>query len=259
MPEHNPPNSRTAAIAKIRTAMIEQKMTQAELADNACCHEKTVQNLIAGRPVRDQTLFDVCSVLGLEFETIRTAWSGASVSGPMELKGEGGLAAPVYMGAYTKAAVDHYIGTYLTIRPSFAKPDVYVAFRTDIIWDPDWPSLLFEESDRPDVAYQHRGRIYVPASSMFLHLVSLTKGAMRMVMVSQLDQTGHMRGIITTLNKQGAMLIPVASPIVYALTDSVTKDDVGEIGPGHQAHEKYAKLIRETADDAYAKLISPAP
>ena len=109
MPEHTIPNERAAAIARIRTAMIEKKMTQAELADTACCHEKTVQNLIAGRQVSDQTLFDVCAVLDLDFDAIKEAWSGAAVSGPMELKGEGGLVAPVYMGAYTKAGVAHYI------------------------------------------------------------------------------------------------------------------------------------------------------
>lgn len=255
MAEQNLSTDRAAAIAKIRTALIEKKMTQAELADNACCHEKTVQNMIAGRQVRDQTLFDVCAVLGLDFEAIKQGWSGAAVSGPMELRGDGGMAAPVYMGAYTKAAVDHYIGAYLTVRPSFSKPDTYVAYRTDIVWDPDWPSLLFEESERPDVTYQHRGRIYVPASSMFVHLVSLTKGAMRMVMVSQLDQSDHMRGLITTLNKQGAMLIPVATPIVFAKRDDIAATEVGEIAPGHRAHTTYKALIEETTRDGYAKLV----
>jgi len=255
MPEQNLSTERAAAIAKIRTALIEQKMTQAELADNACCHEKTIQNMMAGRQVRDQTLFDVCAVLGLDFEAIRQGWSGAAVSGPMELKGDGGLAAPVYMGAYTKAAVDHYIGTYLTVRPAFSKPDTYVAYRTDIVWDPGWPSLLFEESERPDVTYQHRGRIYVPASSMFVHLVSLTKGALRMVMVSQLDQSGHMRGLITTLNKKGAMLIPVSTPIVFAKRKEISADEVGEIAAGHPAHGSYRSLIEEATRDGYARLV----
>lgn len=255
MPEQNLSTERAAAITRIRTALIEKKMTQAELADNACCHEKTVQNMMAGRQVRDQTLFDVCAVLGLDFETIKQGWSGAAVSGPMELRGDGSLAAPVYMGAYTKAAVDHYIGAYLTVRPAFTKPDTFVAYRTDIVWDPDWPSLLFEESERPDVTYQHRGRIYVPASSMFVHLVSLTKGAMRMVMLSQLDQSGHMRGLITTLNKQGAMLIPISTPIVFSKRSAIKPGEVGEIAPGHHAHAIYKSLIEETTRDGYARLI----
>ncbi|MCB0085396.1 MAG: helix-turn-helix transcriptional regulator, partial [Caldilineaceae bacterium] len=52
---HSAPRDRDAAIADIRKAMIEKKLTQAELADAADCHEKTVQNLLGGRSVRDQT------------------------------------------------------------------------------------------------------------------------------------------------------------------------------------------------------------
>jgi DNA-binding Xre family transcriptional regulator len=57
---------RSAAVQMLRTALIEKKMTQAELADAAECHEKTIQNLLGGRAVREQTLFDVCMVLGLD-------------------------------------------------------------------------------------------------------------------------------------------------------------------------------------------------
>jgi len=41
------------ALALIKTAMIEKKITQAELADAADIHEKTIQNLLSGRSVRD--------------------------------------------------------------------------------------------------------------------------------------------------------------------------------------------------------------
>ena len=142
------------------------------------------------------------------------------------------------MGAYTRAAVDHYIGSYLTLRPSFSQPGAIVAYRTDITWDPEWPSLLFQERDRPDAPYSHRGRLYIPASSMFIHLVSLTKGAMRMVVVSQVDRFGEMRGIITTLHKHGAMLVPVATPIVYAKRESFD-GPFGTIGTDSPAYKGY--------------------
>ena len=64
-------SAREAALAQIKTAMIEKKLTQAELADAADCHEKTIQNLLGGRSVRDQTLFDVCMVLGLDFDKLK--------------------------------------------------------------------------------------------------------------------------------------------------------------------------------------------
>ena len=180
----------SAALSLIKTAMIEKKMTQAELADAADIHEKTIQNLLSGRSVRDQTLFDVCMVLGLDFDKVKGAWAREGrdeLRDAPEANGAEGRAAPVYMGAYTRAGVDHYIGSYLTVRPSFSVAGGIMAYRTDITWDDDWPSLVFQERDRPDKPFLHRGRLYIPASSMYIHLVSLTKGAMRMVMVSQLD------------------------------------------------------------------------
>lgn len=252
----SPPQSRDEALDRIKTAMVEKKLTQAHLADTADCHEKTIQNLLSGRSVRDQTLFDVCMVLGLDFPLIRDAWHGGpDAHEPSDLKGAGGVVAPVYMGAYTRAAVDHYIGSYLTIRRSFSKPGGILAYRTDITWDPDWPSLLFQERDRPDAPYAHRGRLYIPASSMFIHLVSLTKGAMRMIVVSQLDRAGEMRGIITTLNKQRASFTPVATPIVYCARTPFNDDELGEYAPGAPRYDALQSLLAETVEQGYARLL----
>ena len=248
---------RVAAVETIRTAMVEKKLTQAELADAADCHEKTIQNLLHGKPVREQTLFDVAMVLGLDYEALKMAWGGgedASV-GPMDLKGEGGAVAPVYMGAYTQAAVDHYIGSYLTLRPAFTVPDALVAYRPDVVWDPEWPSLLFEERDRPDAPYAHRGRLYIPASSSFIHLVSLTKGAMRMIVLQQIDQAGIMRGLITTLNKHRASFTPVAAPIVYVKRDKLAPAELGDVAPGHRRYGDYRTLIEEALGQGYARLV----
>jgi transcriptional regulator with XRE-family HTH domain len=239
----------------IKTAMIEKKMTQAELADAADCHEKTIQNLLSGRAVRDQTLFDVCMVLGLDFDKIKRAWATSEARDAPEADVPEHRAAPVYMGAYTRAGVDHYIGSYLTVRPSFSVAGSIMAYRTDITWDDEWPSLLFQERDRPDKPYLHRGRLYIPASSMYIHLVSLTKGAMRMVMVSQLDPTGHMRGLITTLNKQRASLVPVSTPIVYVKQDHFTDAASGELSVGHPDYQRCKQLLDDTLDQGYARLL----
>ena len=248
----------TLSLSLIKTAMIEKKMTQAELADAADIHEKTIQNLLAGRAVREQTLFDVCMVLGLDFEKVRDAWRGTQhprrdapePSAPVE-----GRASPTYMGAYTLAGVEEYIGSYLTLRPSFSVPGGVMAYRTDIVWDDEWPSLLFQERDRPDTPFLHRGRLYIAASSPFVHLVSLTKGAMRMVMVSSLGPSGEMRGLITTLNKRGAAFVPVSAPIVYARRDDFTGLDLGEVSADRACALGYRQLIDEIGAQGYARLI----
>jgi DNA-binding Xre family transcriptional regulator len=243
------------ALSLIKTAMIEKKMTQAELADAADIHEKTIQNLLSGRSVRDQTLFDVCMVLGLDFARVKVAWSGEARNAPEPGAPAEGRAAPAYMGAYTRAGVDHYIGSYLTLRPSFSVPGGVMAYRTDIGWDEEWPSLLFQERDRPDKPFLHRGRVYVPTSSMYIHLVSLTKGAMRMVMVSQLGPTEQMHGLITTLHKQRAQFVPVAAPIVYLKRDDFKDAPLGEIPAGRAAD--FRRLLAESMDQGYARLLAP--
>jgi transcriptional regulator with XRE-family HTH domain len=253
-------SKQSAALSLIKTAMIEKKMTQAELADAADIHEKTIQNLLSGRSVRDQTLFDVCMVLGLDFDKVRGAWAkeagSAEPRDAPEPNGAEGRAAPVYMGAYTRAGTDHYIGSYLTIRPSFTIAGGIMAYRTDISWEDDWPSLVFQERDRPDKPFLHRGRLYVPASSMYIHLVSLTKGAMRMVMVSQLDPAGQMRGLVTTLAKQRAQLLPVSAPIVYLKRDDFAGAAIGEIGAEHANYRDYAQLLADTVEQGYARLVT---
>ncbi|HEX2337444.1 MAG TPA: helix-turn-helix transcriptional regulator [Hyphomicrobiaceae bacterium] len=246
-----------AALSLIKTAMIEKKLTQAELADAADCHEKTIQNLLSGRSVRDQTLFDVCMVLGLDFDKVKGTWSGGQGEMRDAPEGNGAHArvAPVYMGAYSREAVDHYLGSYLTLRPSFSVPGGIMAYRTDITWDDEWPSLVFQERDRPDKPFLHRGRLYIPASSMFIHLVSLTKGAMRMVMVSQLDLAGQMRGLVTTLHKQRALFMPVSAPIVYAKREDFGQLALGEISCDQSAYGGYQAMLTETIEQGYARLI----
>src|SRR5215510_11686836 len=159
------------------------------------------------------------------------------------------------MGAYTRAGVDHYIGSYLTLRPLFANPRQILAYRTDISWDDEWPSLLFQESERPDKPFLHRGRVYIPTSSPYIHLVSLTKGAMRMVMVSQLGPAGPMRGLITTLHKQRAAFVPVSAPIVYVRREDFAGVELGEIPAPRADALGYRQHIGEVTDQGYARLL----
>ncbi len=242
------------SIALIRTAMIEKKMTQAELADAADCHEKTIQNLLSGRTVRDQTLFDVCMVLGLDFEHVRSSWLRDDRHGLVEGGGEAHVA-PVHMGAYTRAAVDHYIGSYLTLRQSFSVPDGVMAYRTEITWDERSPSLAFDELDRPDKPYANRGRLHISAASAYVHLISSNRGAMRMVVVSRPDATGTMRGLITTMHKQKAHFLPVSAPIAYLRREDFKGVLLGEITADQVAETGYRQMLGDTLGHGYARLI----
>jgi hypothetical protein len=237
--------------------MIEKKMTQVQLAEAADCHEKTIQNLLSGRTVRDQTLFDVCMVLGLDFERIRNTWVRDDRQGLVEGDGDVQIA-PVQLGAYARAAVDHFIGSYLTLRPSFSVPAGVMAYRTDIFWDEGSPSLAFEERDRPDKPYANRGRVHISAASTYVHLISSNKGAVRMVVVSRPDASGQMCGLITTLHKQRAHFLPVSAPIAYLRREDFKGLLLGEV-PGRRASEAgYTQVLADMLAQGYARLVPGA-
>jgi hypothetical protein len=78
---------------------------------------------------------------------------------------------------------------------------------------------------------------------------------MRMVMVSQLDLAGQMRGLVTTLHKQRALFMPVSAPIVYAKREDFGQLALGEIGGEQPAHSGYQAMLNETIEQGYARLI----
>jgi class 3 adenylate cyclase len=164
--------------------------------------------------------------------------------------------APIEIGGYTQAATDHFVGQYLTIRPSFAGNGTIYCYRTVIFWSDDENCLVFQEENRPEAQYQHTGRVYIPPSSMFVHLVSLTKGAMRSVLLSQLQQTNEMRGLITTLaNDTGAMFVPASAPIVYMRHDSLEGQQFGHLTPDDAGYEKFRIVLRDTMQKSFVRLV----
>ena len=90
---------------------------------------------------------------------------------------------------------------------------------------------------------------------MFIHLVSLTKGAMRMVMVSQLDLTGHMRGLDHDAAQTAGTLH--AGQRARLSTSSATISPMWRWAswPRPSGHRDYRQLLDETVEQGYARLI----
>jgi len=74
-------------------------------------------------------------------------------------------------------------------------------------------------------------------------------------MVSQLGPDGQMRGLVTTLSKQRAQLMPVSAPIVYIKRDDFAGMALGEIAAGAAGHGEYRRVLDETVEQGYARLI----
>ncbi len=80
---------------------------------------------------------------------------------------------------------------------------------------------------------------------------------MRMVLVSQIDQSGEMRGLITTLNKQRAMFMPVSAPIVYLQRQEFKSVSLGEITSKSPDYKVYKALLESSVEEGYGRLIGP--
>jgi hypothetical protein len=80
---------------------------------------------------------------------------------------------------------------------------------------------------------------------------------MRMIVVSQLDQTGLMRGLVTTLAKRHAMIAPASAPIIYRRLDDPEAADYGEITARQNAFTTYRDLLRAAVSDGYCSVVSP--
>jgi hypothetical protein len=66
-----------------------------------------------------------------------------------------------------------------------------------------------------------------------------------------------MRGLITTLNKQRAMFVPVSAPIVYLKRQEFKSLSLGEIMPKNPDYKIYKGLLETSMEEGYARLVGP--
>jgi hypothetical protein len=119
------------------------------------------------------------------------------------------------LGGYTRSSVERLEGRYVCFRPAFSSADVITAYIITVRWDETRSCLVFEEQDRVDAGHIQSGRVYIPDGRPFMSLVTVERGAMRLIMVSRPDEKEPARGLILTLsNPSGVHFTPASAPIV---------------------------------------------
>lgn len=118
-------------------------------------------------------------------------------------------------GGYSRPNVQELEGRYVCFRPAFACAGVISVYQVVLRWDEAESCLMFEEQGRADVAHTQKGRVYIPDGRPFMSLVTVEKGAIRLIMVSRPEQQQPARGLILTLSNPGGMhFTPSSAPIV---------------------------------------------
>jgi hypothetical protein len=157
--------------------------------------------------------------------------------------------APQNLGGYTHANVRELEGKYLCIRPAFSSTGVISAYLVTIRWEDAESCLIFEEQGRADAGYTQRGRVYVPDGKPYLNLVTIERGAIRVIMVSRPIGPTSARGLIFTLSNPGGMqFIPVSAPIVLKpIADAAPK--LGFIRADSPNYVSYVQELEAVAPD----------
>jgi hypothetical protein len=244
--------SQARHIAKVaEQAKLTAGLSNDAIADKAGYNEKTVRDVIKGRCLVYETVKDVCFVLDIDLDK-HLVLTGLNVST------EGN--APAHLGGYSKENYLDLIGSYTTLRPTYHNTSNLRCYRTDLDWNVGASCLRFTEFDRPDAECQ-TGQVYIPRGSAFMYLLTLDKGWVRTIIVSQLiGKASIMRGLILSqYNVSGNNFAPICTPIVYIKSEPIVQGiPCNEIAPSHAGYAKFASLLTETVSQNFVKLVIPS-
>jgi transcriptional regulator with XRE-family HTH domain len=213
-------------------------MSRQQLAAAAGVSISTLEKGLAGlRPFTMPTLVRLEKALG------------ASLLG----ESAGGEVASEALGGYARAAVGWLERDYLTLRPSFERPDTIYAYRTVIAWDAAQSCLAFHESERRDARHAQRGTVAVPSQSGHVYLHTNEKGQLRTAMLGRPLVSGEIYGLLSTLIVgQGTQLIPTAVPLALLPLDKSAA--LGQIARGHAAFIPYREHLDRVLAQDFARL-----
>jgi hypothetical protein len=153
------------------------------------------------------------------------------------------------LGGYTRANTTGLEGRYLCLRPAFFSSGVINAYIFAIRWEDTESCLIFEEQGRVDAGYTQRGRIYIPDGKPYMSLVTIERGAIRVIMVSRPEGGQAARGLIMTLsNPGGVQFTPVSAPVVLKRLGEATPQ-LGFIKPDSPNYPAYWQELEAVMPD----------
>jgi hypothetical protein len=168
-----------------------------------------------------------------------------------------GGVAPEYLGGYSRLNADELEGCYVCFRPGFSVPNLITAYIVLIRWDETQSCLIFEEQGRADAAHTQKGRVYIPDGRPFMSLVTVERGALRLIMITRPDKLEPARGLIMTLSNPGGLhFTPASAPIVMRRVVGQLPR-TGYIGPDVPEYDAYRREL-ETVIPAFG-LLGTAP
>jgi len=241
---------RDAFVRRVRLEMAKAGLTREALAQRASCKERTLGNLLAGQPVRDQTVAKIARVLGIDLEDVIGGGAGLE---PRRSNAEG-RASDDY-GGYSLSAYQGYLGTYIAYRRVFSDRNELFRSVYEIDWDEDLSRLRFFELQRfrgrnsQTVTSSHAGGVHISPHTGLIHLLTTFQGALRLVTLAKFRiGDNRLRGAILTQSERDMFFQPAASAIFLEKLAVRKKNSelerlVGPLGPSDPAFRSAAQEL----------------
>ena len=218
--------ARETFVRRVRLEMAKAGLTREALAERAACKERTLGNLLAGQPVRDQTVAKVARVLGIDLEDLIGPPAAMSCHAMTRSGGNGhaspgldGRAGEEY-GGYLLAAYEAYVGTYVAVRRALSERNELVRSIYEIDWDDELARLRFFEVQRfrgaagRAVSSSHAGGVHISPHTGLVQLLTTFQGALRLVTLTKFRMgDDKLRGVILTQRDRDVFYQPAVSPI----------------------------------------------
>ena len=225
---------------KIERALVRKSWTRVYLADITGYDERTIRNVLGAKPVRDQTIIDICQALGIEPD--------------LEDSSEYVEVADAEYGEYPRGPYRKYEGGYFAYRRSFSSPTRLMRTCVEMEWAED-EGLIFRElsqfqAGRRQVDNSQSGRVHVSQTTGLMHLVTLVEGSVQLITLTKMigsDQV--MRGAVLTQIDRDAHYLPAFSCMVLTkLRDYDPVKHRAMVGPITESAEEYEFICEELAD-----------
>ena len=237
----------------IRERLEEKGLTQYYLASVIEKDERTVRNILAGKSLSIARLRRIGEVLERDFLA-----PFDSEAGPTQAQIE--ERTKLY-GAYTREAVEPYLGQYVAIRHALGtNPNLHASFYS-FDWDPSKGAMHFQEENRfvdPGRGardYSQGGHVHISHDIGLWHIMTCWRGAVRLITVSKprMMDSGKMYGAQLTQTPQGNSFLPAMTPIVFARTDAteaeVLPEASGPISPSDPEYAHWVPALRRAEQD----------
>ncbi|WP_424139645.1 helix-turn-helix transcriptional regulator [Roseomonas chloroacetimidivorans] len=233
---------------KIGRFMRQQGMTQAQLALKAGYDERTIRNVLSGKPTRPRTVHHICEAVGLK-DVGRSTFDVAEFADEAH-------------GAYCSRTTAHYVGFYEGHRWSYDRSRRIVRSLFELSWSAEAKCMVFAEHQRYRddagrlVDFSQRGEMFSSENTGLIHLLTMWDGMLRVATLTKLAKgETTLRGVVLTQARLSFFRQPAVSPLVLRKMGRAPASEaemaalMGEIAPGTGGYDVLARELREAERD----------